>query len=304
MITVAHAMYAKYVVFVVKTAIAALALVAAPGFSTQAGHGTAAPHATPAHAADSHPTDSHATPAATPAEHAADPHATPAAMPVEHAADPHATPATHGEPAHDDAAHSEPAHGEPAHGGSHDTVAKGAHGGEHAAPAPFGHDVWGVPSGVWHTINFVLLFGGIFWLTRKALVAAARTKRDATAKGIEEATKLRNEMQKKFEDYDARMKTIDDRMNAIVAEAKSEAESEKARLVSEAGTLGTRIREDAKLIADQEIARAKRELQDEQIARAGELAEQILRTTVTKEDQARLADEFMSRVGKDKEGRA
>ena len=70
--------------------------------------------------------------------------------------------------------------------------------------------------------------------------------------------------------------------------------------------MANRIREDAKLIADQEIARAKRELQDEQIARAAELAEQILKSSITKEDQARLADEFMSRVGvgKDKEGRA
>lgn len=166
-----------------------------------------------------------------------------------------------------------------------------------------GSPVWGVPSGIWHAINFVILFGGIFFLVRKGLVAAARRKRDETARGIEEATKLREEMRKKFEDYDARMRNIDVQMSTLVSDAKSDAEKERQRLVDDATALGGRMREDAKQIADQEIARARRELQDEQIARAAELAEQILRANVTKDDQARLADEFMKRVDS-KEGRA
>ena len=277
--------YAKYSVFLIKVIVVVVSFVASPRLSTQAGsHGT---------------TDSHAT--ATPANHgSSDPHE--AATPAPAHAEPAHAPASHGDPAttHGDA-HSKAASD---HGDSHATAVHGdAHAADHG-PAPLlGPTMWGLPLGVWHAINFVLLFGAIFWFTRRALVASVRAKRDATAKNIEEATRLRDEMRKKFEDYDERMRNIDERMTSIVAEAKTESEAEMAKMVAEAGVVGNRIREDAKLIADQEIARAKRELQDEQIARASELAEQILKANITKEDQARLADEFMNRVV-NKEGRA
>lgn len=289
--------YAKYLVLVVKALVAALVFVTTPLVSTQAGdsHATATPpaHATPAQAEPAHSAPAPGEPA-------------------------HSTPA-HAEPGHDaehadgvaNPAHAEPTHGDASHdantaAGEHHEAAEhgGEHGGaEHHAPV-LGETMWGLPLGVWHAINFVVLFGAIFWFTRKALVVAVRNKRDATAKNIEEATRLREEMRKKFEDYDSRMKNIDERMTSIVSEAKTESEAEMKKMVAEAGVVAARIREDAKLIADQEIARAKRELQDEQIARASELAEQILKANITKEDQARLADEFMSRVGKEKEGRA
>ena len=289
--------YAKYSLFLIKAMLVVAAFLARPSLSAQAGHGTPDAHATPAASHGS--SDTHATPVATPAAehgepaHAADPHATPADA---HAADPHATPAD----AHAADPHAVPAHSE-GHGDSHAAAAHDTH---HEPGPVLGPTLWGLPVGVWHAINFVILFGAIFWFTRRALVVAVRNKRDATAKSIEEATKLRDEMRKKFEDYDARMKNIDERMASIVSEAKTESEAEMAKMVTEAGVVGNRIREDARLIADQEIARAKRELQDEQIARAAELAEQILKANITKEDQARLADEFMSRVGKEKEGRA
>lgn len=309
---------AKYWAFVAKLVVLALAVLAGPTISSQAGHGTAAPHGSsaPAHG------DAHAT--ATPAAgHHGDAHAAPTATPAAAHGDAHAAPAAHGDSHGDDAqTHGDAAHGNPAgHEAAHDPAhAKGGHAAPHGEAhgdghgevhhevGAFGEPLWfGIPSGIWHFINFVVLFGVLAFLVRKALVASVRAKREVTAKGIEEATKLREEMRKKFEDYDQRMRTIDERMNTIVADAKSEAEMEKAKMVADATALGVRIREDAKLIADQEIARAKRELQDEQIARAAELAEGILRTTVTKEDQARLADEFMSRVGEksgNKEGRA
>lgn len=220
-----------------------------------------------------------------------------------------------GRDAHPDAAEGPTAgaHGSPGHGG---TAAAGRHdGGSHGAAHGEGRDadhggvlgpkVWGVPSGVWHAVNFAILFGAIFWLSRKGVVVAVKGRRDAIAKNIEEATKLREEMRAKFEDYDARMRNIDERMKAIVDDAKSEAEAEKKKMLSEATALAARVREDAKLVAEQEIARARRELQDEQISQATTLAEQILKANVTKEDQARLAEEFAERVGgKAREGRA
>jgi F-type H+-transporting ATPase subunit b len=169
---------------------------------------------------------------------------------------------------------------------------------EHGAESPWGPSVWGLPAFVWHAVNFVIFAAIIFFAAKGGIVAGARAKRERISREIQEAAKLRDEMRAKFEDYDARMKDIDARMNSILSDAKAEGEAEKSRIIEEAKAAAVRMREDARLVADQEIARAKIELQDEQISRAAELAEAILRTNVNKDDQARLSTEFLSRISK------
>ncbi|HVO30514.1 MAG TPA: ATP synthase F0 subunit B [bacterium] len=167
----------------------------------------------------------------------------------------------------------------------------------------FGPIVWGMPAVVWHFINFVIFLGIIYFAAKGIVVAGAQAKRDKIVREIEESSKLRDEMRAKFQDYDARMKDIDARMNALLTDARNEAESEKKRMLGEAEAAAKRMRDEAKLIADQEIARARIELREEQIARAGELAEQILRTSVTKDDQNRLSQEFLAEMGGKTNGR-
>lgn len=161
---------------------------------------------------------------------------------------------------------------------------------------PWGPMAWGMPQFVWHILNFLILVGIIFFAARKGVVATQRKKRETIAASIAEATKLRDEMRAKFEDYDARMRDIDARMTALLEDSRKEAEADRARTVESATALANRIREDAKLIADQEIARAKRELQEEQILQAAELAEQLLKQNVNADDQSRLTQEFLGKI--------
>ena len=169
-------------------------------------------------------------------------------------------------------------------------------GAEAAAGDVWGPKVWGLPMFVWHAINLLILIAGGWWLLRKPLANAVKARREGIARSIEDSARLRDEMRAKFEEYDARMKNIDARMGDLVGDAKREAELERARTVDEAKKLASRIRDDAKIVADQEIARAKRELQDEQIALAADLAEKLLQTSVTKDDQSRLATEFLGKL--------
>lgn len=160
----------------------------------------------------------------------------------------------------------------------------------------WGPSVWGLPAVVWHVINFAIFAAIVYWGAKKLVVDGAQAKRDRIRKEIEEATKLRDEMRTKFQEYDSRMQNIDARMNELLQDARTQAEAEKARILGEAEAAAKRMREEAKVIADQEIARAKHELQEEQIARAAELAEQVLRANVNKDDQARLSQEFLTRI--------
>jgi len=179
-----------------------------------------------------------------------------------------------------------------------------AEAGETAA-GRLGPTVWGLPSVVWHLLNVAILVGVVVWLARKSIVASMRERRAGIAKGIEEATRLRDEMRAKFAEYEEKMRTIDAKMGGLLEEARRDAEADRQRLVAEAKTLAERVRADAKAMGEQEMARARRELLEEQTALAAELAEQLLKTAVNKEDQVRLANEFLGRLDAGrKEGRA
>lgn len=178
---------------------------------------------------------------------------------------------------------------------------------EGAAAEPYGARIrfLGIelPSGAWHLLNFVILVGFLYWVMRKVARAGQASKRQKINDAIAEATALRDEMRAKFQEYDSRMKNVDERMNQLVADARAEAELERKKAVEEADALAKRVREDARAVADQEIARAKRELQEEQIAQAATLAEGILRANVNAGDQERLGDDFLEKLSEKTNGR-
>ena len=58
-----------------------------------------------------------------------------------------------------------------------------------------------------------------------------------------------------------------------------------------------KIEQDAEKAAELEVAKARKELQQEAAVLAVELAEKMLKKNFTKDDDTRLVDEYMQKVG-------
>ena len=157
--------------------------------------------------------------------------------------------------------------------------------------------IWGVHPVVWHLINFTIFATILAIGLKKGLLPMLQSERKTLETDIEEASQLRSEMEGKFREYEERLKSIDAQVEKVLADAKVDAEAERERLIKEAKEMAGRMRQDAKAIAEQELQTARRLLLAETMALASEGAVTALRAEITDDDQARLAEEFIRRVG-------
>jgi F-type H+-transporting ATPase subunit b len=150
---------------------------------------------------------------------------------------------------------------------------------------------------IWPAINFTifaaLLVRGLSGPLREFFRARAERLQEELAAGDRarrEAEELRAELAKDLADLPAlraRMK----------ADLRATAERERDQMLAQARATAERIRTDAKLLADQEVATARRLLRDEMIAETMQVATAVVREAVAPTDQDRFVQEFLGSAG-------
>jgi F-type H+-transporting ATPase subunit b len=209
-------------------------------------------------------------------------------------------------------------HGEPGHGTGEEGAGQGAgHGGGHhlgrgdglpadainwadftyaGEPAAEGVPLEAGPPVLAYVINFILLLVIIYLIARKPL-AAFLQDRSATVKAqLEEAQKMLEQANERLADYSAKLERMDEEMTRLRAEFIAAGEAERDRLIAESGAKAERMREDARLRIQQEIAQLREEVRIEMIERAVAAATEALVTQVKEPDQRKLADDYVERL--------
>lgn len=146
---------------------------------------------------------------------------------------------------------------------------------------------------VWRLVNFAILvfilvkFGGKpmkdYFQQRKALIE----------KSIHEAQEAKALAAKALAEVEERLKLKDKEIEGIKAASVSSGEREKARLIEEGERLGAKILEQAKSNIDFELKKAKDVIKAEAVEAAMQLAEEKIKSKMTKEDQDRLLQESL-----------
>lgn len=150
---------------------------------------------------------------------------------------------------------------------------------------------------IWRVVDFAALVVLIVWALKKADVKGSlAARREGIAKALNEAVVARENAERKFAEYNERLARANQEVDEIYAAIKREGELEKERIIAEAKASAEKIREQANLAAQQEVARARAELQGEAAQLAVRIAEQTLREKITKEDQDRLVGEYLTKV--------
>jgi F-type H+-transporting ATPase subunit b len=119
-------------------------------------------------------------------------------------------------------------------------------------------------------------------LLRERLVAGDRARREAEA--------LRAQLAQDLADLPA----LRERLKADLRET---AERESNRVLTQARQAADRIRSDAKLLAEQEVAAARRALRVEVIEAATRRATDVVRSALQPQDQDRFVREFVGSAG-------
>jgi F-type H+-transporting ATPase subunit b len=150
---------------------------------------------------------------------------------------------------------------------------------------------------LYRVFNFAIVVGILVYFLAKPLKKGMAGRREEIAAALAESEQVKLAAEAKFAEYDQKLAAASAEIAEISSAIKREGELEKEKIIASARETATKIEQEAEKAAALEIAKARKELQTEAVRLAVELAEELLKTNFTSEDDTRLIDEYMQKVG-------
>jgi F-type H+-transporting ATPase subunit b len=148
-------------------------------------------------------------------------------------------------------------------------------------------------------INFALLVIILIWALKKADIKSLFSNRiDDIREKLETLKKDKEEAEEKYQVIDKKLKAFEKERIEILEQYKKEGEAEKERIIAEANRRVQQIIEQSEATIQQEIEAAKERLKQEVVNLSAQKAEEIIAREMKDEDQDRLVQDFIERVGK------
>ena len=165
----------------------------------------------------------------------------------------------------------------------------GGEGAEHAAP-------WWKDY-IWKIINFLLLVVILFKFAKKPMQNFFQKRTELIEKTLNEAKEAKAISLKALQEVETRLKAKDAEIEAILAASKKSGEQERASIIAESDRLKAKILAQAKTNIEYELKHAKEAIKAEAVELAMELAEKKLKEKMTKEEQEKLFDDSLMKIG-------
>lgn len=146
---------------------------------------------------------------------------------------------------------------------------------------------------VWRLVNFAILVFILVKFAGKPLKDYFQQRKALIEKSIQEAQEAKALAVKALAEVEARLKLKDSEVEEIKKAALSSGEEEKARLIAEGERLAAKILEQAKSNIEYEVKKAKDIIKAEAVESSLQLAEEKIKSRITKEDQEKLLKESM-----------
>jgi len=155
-------------------------------------------------------------------------------------------------------------------------------------PAPFGALL----------LNAAILYLLLFKILGKPILNGLKQRKETILKGMDDASRMKRDAEVRLAEYEEKLEHIDDEIERVRTEMREAGQAERVRILAEAKERQTRMERDARVLIEQELKAARETLMQEAVRVAMGTASDKLRTAITGSDQQRLADEYLSGLGK------
>jgi len=145
-------------------------------------------------------------------------------------------------------------------------------------------------------INFLILAGVLVYFLRKPLSSFLKERSELLRKAIDDAARARTEAAEKLAAIEARTANLADEIAGMNAKMDVEAAAEARRLQETAAAEISRIRTQSEFTGEQEVKKAREELRREASVLTARAAEELVRKTLSPEDQERLLRENIEKI--------
>jgi len=148
----------------------------------------------------------------------------------------------------------------------------------------------------WRVANFVVLVLLLVKFTAKPLGNSLSARQQKVRDEIEGLEAKRQDAEKAYQDLVAKLAGIEQDIKEIVDRAVVQAEKERIRIIEAAEKSAADLTRQAEMAVQKELLDAKRLLRDEMADRAAAMAEEIIKNSLTPDDQVRIVDQYLSKV--------
>jgi F-type H+-transporting ATPase subunit b len=149
---------------------------------------------------------------------------------------------------------------------------------------------------LWRVLNFSVLLWILIRFAKKPVREFFAGRRETLQKGVAEAHEAKAEAERIFNEYQAKLDGLEDELKAMEEKASLEAEREQERMRQETETLVAKLKQQARQMADQEVASAQRALRNEAAKLAVEFAERLVQENVSDSDRQRMVENYLEKV--------
>ena len=149
----------------------------------------------------------------------------------------------------------------------------------------------------WRTVNFIALMILLIKFLAKPIGNALAGRQQQVVGELESLQEKRDIAERSYKEFESKLAGMEKEMEVVVERAIAQAENEKAKILEDAEQAAEDIKRQAEAAVQAEIVEAKRNLKDEIADQAAAMAEEMIVKNLTPEDQAKITEQYLERVG-------
>jgi F-type H+-transporting ATPase subunit b len=150
---------------------------------------------------------------------------------------------------------------------------------------------------LYRVLNFGIVVALLGYFLIKPIKKGLGGRRDDIENALAEAKRVKEAAEAKFAEYDRKLIQAKEEIAEISDAIRREGELEKQKIIENAKAMALKIEQDVENTAELEVAKVRMQLQREAVQLAVGVAEELLHKNFTKDDDVRLIDEYMQKVG-------
>lgn len=145
-------------------------------------------------------------------------------------------------------------------------------------------------------VNFTILVGALFFVLRKPVKKVFADRTQGIHETLADLERQKEEAEKKYAEYKGKLALLEQETAKIIESYIAEGEAAKAQIINEARKMAEKMQEQAKVAIQQELEKAKAQIQGEIVQEAVTAAEKLIKKEINDEDQDRLVNEYVAKV--------
>ena len=149
----------------------------------------------------------------------------------------------------------------------------------------------------WRVVNFIALMIILVKFGAKPIGAGLSARRKKIKDEIETLEQNRAAAENSYNEFQAKLATVESEIDKVVERALAQAEIEKAKILEKAEQGAADLMRSAEMAVQNQVTEARRTLKNEVADQAAILAEELIVKNLTKDDQVKIIETYLDKVG-------